>query len=500
MGAQGPARRARAWGLPAAARFCYPWHMADERDPERRADDSEATEAAATEAAATEAEAADETSGDDGEVDEETAARRRELMVQLDAKLDAEEISLYEFNLRKQAIKAGRDDALEVDLAEIGGDEAPASAGFGHKPSAWGSKAPKRWTSTEGRGDDPSVRVIHEPLEAGIGDGKAFFFLFGLKKTRAIDQQMLAKELESIDDDIEVLRRAGYTVVVDPQGTKEDFLEALRGEGEGAKGLAPAGILWSAHGYEDGAIETCDGGTIRPEDVDPATVSPALRVMIFSACYTGSRSATWRKALGGRPLVVGWGRPVTITRAVDFLTPDPETDTDLDDLIARYLLKDTPLPGESAEGYSPLAALRGRLADLPARIEKVAELLRARWQAKGDHLQIFVPLPEGRKQLVEAFVIDCAEPFNEGEPLLAVQSEVGELSAIVDPTLLLAGFGQPGYARVALLSSETDMPNIVAQGFLPLSRVRDRDLAALLYQVAALGDALENRIFGGDMR
>ncbi|MCA9659925.1 MAG: hypothetical protein KC486_16390 [Myxococcales bacterium] len=467
--------------------------MADERDPEERADDSEATAAEATAA-----EAAGETG--DGEVDEETAARRAELTRQLDAKLESEEISLYEFNLRKQAIKAGREDALEVALTEIGGEAAPASAGFSKKPSAWGSSAPKRWTSTEGRGDDPSVRAVHEPLEAGLGDGKVFYFLFGLKKTRAIDQQMLAKELESIDDDIEVLRRAGYTVVVDPQGTKEDFLEALRGEGEGAKGLAPAGILWSAHGYEDGAIETCDGGTIRPEDVDTASVSPELRLMIFSACYTGSRSATWRKALGGRPLVVGWGRPVTITRAVDFLTPDPETDTDLDDLIARYLLKDTPLPGASAAGYSPLAAPHGRLADLPARIEKVADLLRARWQDKGDHLQIFVPLPEGRKQLVEAFIIDCAEPFNEGEPLLAVQSEVGELSAIVDPTLLLAGFGQPGYARVALLSSETDMPNIVAQGFLPLSRVRDRDLAALLYQVAALGDALEHRIFGGDMR
>ena len=249
-----------------------------------------------------------------------------------------------------------------------------------------------------------------------------------------------------------------------------------------------------------GAIETCDGGTIRPEDIDPATVSPELRLMIFSACYTGSRSTTWRKALGGRPLVVGWGRPVTITRAVDFLTPDPDTDTDLDDLIERYLLKDTALPGAMTQSYSPLSAQRGRIADLPERIEKVADLLRARWQEKDGHLQLYVPLPEGRKQLVEAFVIDCAEPFNEGEPLLAIQSDVGELSAIVDPALLLAGFGQPGYARVALISGETDMPNIVAQGFLPLSRVRDRDLAALIYQVASLGDALENRIFGGDMR
>ncbi len=458
--------------------------------------DEELDESGASDVTTDATEATDAT--EDAEANAENQ-RKRELQSQLDAKLDAEEITLYEYNLRTKAIRSGREDALEVDLKELSGGEEPTA--FAKKPSAWSSE-PKRWTSPEGRGDDPDVRIVHAPLAPGIGDGKAFFFLFGLKKSRSIDMQMRDKELENIDDDIETLRKAGYTVVVDPEGTKEDFLQALRCEGEGAEGLAPAGILWSAHGYEDGAIETCDGGTIRPEDIDSATVSADLRLMIFSACYTGSRSTTWRKALGGKPLVVGWGRPVTITRAVDFLTPDPDTDTDLDDLIERYLLKDTPLPGEATTSYSPLAAARGRIADLPERIKRIADLLRAKWETQEDkgRLQLFVPLPGGRKQLVEAFIIDCAEPFNEGEPLLAIQSEVGELSAIVDPALLLSGFGQPGYARVALISSDTDMPNIVTQGFLPLSRVRDRDLAALIYQVASLGDALEYRIFGGDMR
>jgi hypothetical protein len=40
---------------------------------------------------------------------------------------------------------------------------------------------------------------------------------------------------------------------------------------------------------------------------------------------------------------------------------------------------------------------------------------------------------------------------------------------------------------------------VLVQGFLPFSRVRDRDLAALVQEVAAMGDALEGRIFGGDM-
>ena len=77
---------------------------------------------------------------------------------------------------------------------------------------------------------------------------------------------------------------------------------------------------------------------------------------------------------------------------------------------------------------------------------------------------------------------------------------MGELSQLVDPAMLLSGIPSQSYARVALVASDTDMPTIVTQGFLPLARVRDKDLAALIYQVADWGDELEKRIFGGDMR
>jgi hypothetical protein len=40
---------------------------------------------------------------------------------------------------------------------------------------------------------------------------------------------MLKRELEQIDDDIETLRNAGYTVVVDPQATREDFIGTVSG-------------------------------------------------------------------------------------------------------------------------------------------------------------------------------------------------------------------------------------------------------------------------------
>ena len=109
-----------------------------------------------------------------------------------------------------------------------------------------------------------------------------------------------------------------------------------------------------------------------------------------------------------------------------------------------------------------------------------------------------VPLGEQRRQNVKVFVVESSEPYCEGEPLLAAESDVGEITAVVEPQALLGGFGGPGYARVALVKSGTDMPRIVVQGFLPIARVRDQDLAALVFQVATLADRLEGRIFGID--
>lgn len=54
-------------------------------------------------------------------------------------------------------------------------------------------------------------------------------------------------------------------------------------------------------------------------------------------------------------------------------------------------------------------------------------------------------------------------------------------------------------ALVALVKSETDMPRIVTQAFLPLARATDQDIAAQIYQAASKADALEHAIFGGDL-
>ncbi len=374
-------------------------------------------------------------------------------------------------------------------------------------PEAWAKKdkqrraGPKTWTEGA-RTDDPTKRVVHAPVAEGFGTGKAFLFLFGFRIHSPRDQEFLEKELKELDDDIAVLRGAGYTVVVDPQATRQDLLDAVTGRGEGVEQLAPAGVYWSAHGSEDGSVQTCDGGHVAPDDLQPDQVHAGLRLMVFASCYVGSRSRTWRKALGGRPMVVGWGRPVTIDRAVEFLQSRADTETDLDDLIRRYLLTDAPIPGEDGLAYAPVddASSRGRLGDVPERLRTVVEMLGAKWKTEPHWVQVDVPLEDRRWEQVKVFVVESSEPYCEGEPMLAAESDVGELTAVVDPATLLSGFGGPGYARVSLVKSGTDMPRIVVQGFLPIARARDQDLAALVYQVAQVADRLEQRIFGGDMR
>ena len=428
----------------------------------------------------------------------ETRSREEQLRV-LDEDRAAGRITAFEYQSRRKELEASAAaPAPEPVQPEVEAPKPPkALSGWGAQESRGGIK---HWSSAA-RDDEPDARKVLPALAKGIGSGKSFFFLFGLKRFAEIDQKMLASELEHIDDDIEVLRNAGYTVVVDTQATREDFIATVTGQGEGAEGLAPAGFYWSAHGNEDGSVECCDGTVVRPDDIDAARVLPSLRLAIFGACYVGSRARTWRKALGGHPLVVGWGRPVTIGRAVEFLEPDPETETDLDDLIRRYLLTDVPLPGTGSDRYSPVASAHaaGRAGDLPERIQIVSSMLGAKWREADRCVEILVSLHNDRTHVAKVFVIDGTEPYNEGEPLLAAEADVGELSAVVDPAMLLSGLGGPGYARVMLVKSETEMPRIVTQGFLPLMRVRDQDLAALIYQVCQFADTLELRIFGSDL-
>lgn len=342
------------------------------------------------------------------------------------------------------------------------------------------------------------MRVVHPPTGRGVGDGKSFLFIFGLRTARDTDQMMVQRETEQIQDDIEILRANGFTVVYDPQGGKKDFLDALYGEGEGVEGLVPAGIYWSAHGHDDGRIECCDGSLVAHSDVETAKVSPGLRLMVFGACYTGSFARTWRESLGGHPLVVGWGRPVTIDRAVEFLQSNPDSDTDFDDLVARYVLADTPIPPLPEQGTQPPASLAGRKDEMAPRVARISELLGAAWREQDSYFEMMVHLHGGRRHVVRLFVILGTHEYLEGRPLVGIEAEVGELSRLIDPEKLLAATAVPGFARVNLVVGKNDMPDIVVQGFLVHANATDVDVAALAYQIARCADELEFKLFGSD--
>ena len=361
----------------------------------------------------------------------------------------------------------------------------------------WNKESAGKDWAIEGRGDDPTVRERHEPTGSGPGDGQAFFFLFGLNRHRETDQKMVEREREAIRDDIEVLCRAGYTVVVDPQATRDDLLEALTGRAE----RPPAGIYWSAHGHPDGSIETCDGGRVRPDELEADEVRSELRLFIMSACYSAAQASSWRRALGGHALVVGWGRPVSIDRAVDFLTPREETDTDLDDLIERYLIERRGLPVAADAGAVANIGppIRGDVERIQPLMDALSEALASPWRESEGSLEIRVGLPDNRRQVVRVCSVDSAQPLTTGQALFAVESEVGELTSVVDVGMLLRGFGAPGLSRVALVRGDGDLPLIVAQGFVPLERASLEQLASVVVEVASRADELERRLFGADV-
>ncbi|GAB7045767.1 hypothetical protein JCM9534A_08930 [Catenuloplanes indicus JCM 9534] len=153
-----------------------------------------------------------------------------------------------------------------------------------------------------------------------------------------------------------------------------------------------------------------------------------------------------RAALGGHPLVAGWGRPGTLQRAVDFLEEGRESDVGLDDLIKAWLLTDAVLPAAPADpaGLPPAAVLGGRIGRLRQRFPTVVERLGAGWAAHDGHLDVTVPLPGGRSHVVQVFLVDSTDPFSEGVTLCGMEAGVGPVSPLITPETLPATTGTPG--------------------------------------------------------
>ena len=122
----------------------------------------------------------------------------------LDERKRKGELTAFEYAAQKKALLKGVAPAKKEE-PPAAADAKPAAAPAAKEeekkvkmPEAWATKekarkaGPKVWKEGD-RTDDPTKRVIHEPLGDGVGKGKSFLFLFGFKIHSPRDQEFLEK-------------------------------------------------------------------------------------------------------------------------------------------------------------------------------------------------------------------------------------------------------------------------------------------------------------------
>ncbi|MGN0729696.1 hypothetical protein [Treponema sp.] len=138
-------------------------------------------------------------------------------------------------------------------------------------------------------------------------DGRTeVYFIYVYKTNSEHDQNMKSSERNSINNEIKYLQEKGISVNVIEAGTLKDIKAAL--EDKEIKMLVISG-----HGGKTGFIETADGGTFSPADLENIKVSDTLQIVIFENCYQGGsdrkkndNEKKWEEAFGCNVDVVGW--------------------------------------------------------------------------------------------------------------------------------------------------------------------------------------------------
>lgn len=361
-------------------------------------------------------------------------------------------------------------------------------------------------------GSSPQVasaeRRIHPPTGSGTGEGRAFYFCFGLPETNAGE---LLGELEGIQHDIEALTDHGYRVILEPAATRASFEAALYNEDPDLDGTRTMGLLWSSHGDENGRIQTVDDDWLAFQEIDAGRLSPLLSCLVFSACHVGRYEEGWKQALGGAR-IYGWGKPVSFQRARDFYVPDGNLRTRLDGILERELS----LPdGVIREAYRrrqgapvPSAPLpsRGAGLDFEGLQEMTCEALDALQLPHGDLtrdaevLSVRLHFDDGRSQNVNLFLgegIAQTERYQGDVPLVFVESYVGPWSGIVDDGELLSHNTKLQFGHILIHQGDGE-ETLFVKGGMDSSVVTAPLLAAVMEEIAIHGDLLEEALFGCD--
>src|SRR5262245_15838135 len=177
----------------------------------------------------------------------------------------------------------------------------------------------------------PESHVAYAPTRAGFGDGRSVFFFCGLECGGGDkDRALRAFSIANLGDDVAALRAAGYRVVFDLCGTKEQFVAALCSTHVESRGTQTAGFCWFGHGDAAGQVYTHAGEYFGPAALRADVARRASCALgVFGCCWVGLWQGSWRDALGGRTHVHGWKRPVSVYAGqLGFFTPDDQSEQD----------------------------------------------------------------------------------------------------------------------------------------------------------------------------
>lgn len=350
--------------------------------------------------------------------------------------------------------------------------------------------------------------LSYEPTGSGPGNGLAFHFLYALSPILSSDWGMRQVELGHLGDDVAALRAAGFRVYVDLLADADRLGAALRDEQPDGARASTAGIFWAGHGVADGSLVDWEGRVFGPAALSRVTAPPpALKLFVMSACYGGSSAATWKKVVGERAKILGWGAPVTAQRAADFLRQDEATSKGFDDFLKSDLgvvpvTKEGPLEDAVALGE----ALTKRLLGVVPTFERLIELAGTYTARKPVKLErdgsyhflvpIVVDRPDGKKvsRAQNVFVMP------KGDYVL-VGSSIGPYSDIIDLARGLRASLQYSYARMIVTPPGKDGTSFMfIESWSSLRALRPPSLYNIIVGVGVLADLLEDIYFGADVR
>lgn len=186
------------------------------------------------------------------------------------------------------------------------------------------------------KGDNGQLLATYKPTNKGIGDNKTVYFFSAFQENQ-LDQENNAKiDIETVDE-IKKLRASGYSVIVDPSGTQQEFKKALTDS-------KTAGIYWRGHG-SGGQVIDFNGQIFSSKDIEgqlskeKKLPSSNLKMVYFGACEVGTNIEGWQNTFGKSVSVTGYDHSVKIDDLAIYAKNDSYNLSPLGKLFNECLLK-----------------------------------------------------------------------------------------------------------------------------------------------------------------